>query len=77
MSNDNMVVQGIIQGDPLSPLIFILCTEALVSFINHAENKGKITGMRVSRASPRYHTLSLLMIDCSYVRRSPVNAMKS
>ena len=43
---------GLRQGDPLSSFIFILCTEALVSLINHAENQGKITGMRVSRTSP-------------------------
>ena len=37
------------QGDPLSPFIFILCTEALVSLLNHAESQGKITGMCVTR----------------------------
>ena len=40
------------QGDPFSPFIFILCTEALVSLLNHAENQGKITGMRITRACP-------------------------
>ncbi|XP_056850727.1 uncharacterized protein LOC130500048 [Raphanus sativus] len=44
--------RGLRQGDPLSPFIFILCTEALVSLLNHAENQGKITGMRVTRACP-------------------------
>ena len=44
--------RGLRQGDPLSPFIFILCTEALVSLLNHAENQEKITGMRVARASP-------------------------
>ena len=44
--------RGLRQGDPLSPFIFILCMEALVSLLNHAENQGKITGMRVARASP-------------------------
>ena len=43
---------GLRQGDHLSPFIFILCTEALISLLNHAENQGKITGMSVSRASP-------------------------
>ena len=34
----------------MSPFIFILCTEALVSLLNHGENQGKITG-RVARTS--------------------------
>ena len=37
------------QGDSLSPFIFILCTEAFVSLLNHAENQVKITGIRLSR----------------------------
>ena len=44
--------RGLRQGDPLSPFIFILCTEALVSLLNHAENQGKITGLRIARACP-------------------------
>ena len=36
----------------MSPFIFILCTEALVSLLNHAENQGKITEMHVTRACP-------------------------
>ena len=50
----------------LSPFIFILCTEALVSLINHAESQGKITGMRVSRANPPIS--HLLFADDIYLK---------
>ena len=42
--------RGLRQGNPLYPFIFILCTEALVNLLNHAENQEKITGMRITRA---------------------------
>ncbi|CAA7030770.1 unnamed protein product [Microthlaspi erraticum] len=49
----NIIPQrGLRQGDPLSLFIFILCTEALIALLNEAEEKGRITGMRVARASP-------------------------
>ena len=44
--------RGLRQGYPLSPFVFILCTEALVSLLNHAENKGKITQMRATCSCP-------------------------
>ena len=44
--------RGLRQEDSLSPFIFILCTETLVSLLNHAENQGKITGLRVTRVCP-------------------------
>ena len=44
--------RGLRQEDPLSPFIFILCTEMLASLLNHAENQGKIKWMQVSRANP-------------------------
>ncbi|CAA7045965.1 unnamed protein product [Microthlaspi erraticum] len=44
--------RGLRQGDPLSPFIFIICTEVLIALLNEAENGSKITGMRVARASP-------------------------
>ena len=44
--------RGIRQGDPLSPYLFIICTEALIARIKQAEWFGKIQGFHLSRASP-------------------------
>lgn len=45
--------RGIRQGDPLSPYIFILCSEALSGLCKSAEKKGLFQGVRVARGSPR------------------------
>ena len=44
--------RGLRQGDPLSPYLFIMCTEALISNIKKAEREKQLTGMKVARASP-------------------------
>ncbi|KAG7559082.1 Reverse transcriptase domain [Arabidopsis thaliana x Arabidopsis arenosa] len=44
--------RGIRQGNPLSPYLFILCTEALIARIKQAEWTGIIQGLRLSLASP-------------------------
>ena len=44
--------RGLRQGDPLSPFLFILCTEVLISHIKQAENTKTITGMKITRESP-------------------------
>ena len=49
--------RGIRQGDPLSPYIFILCTEVLSSLCDKGLENGSLSGVRVSRASPAINHL--------------------
>ena len=44
--------RGIRQGDPLSPYLFIICTEMLIKMMQIAEAKGQISGLRVAREAP-------------------------
>ena len=43
--------QGIRQGDPLSPFLFLLCTEGLNGLINKAAEKGDIKGYALTNPS--------------------------
>ena len=44
---------GFRQGDPLSPFLFLLCTEGLHGLINKAASNGDITGFRLCRHGPK------------------------
>lgn len=44
--------RGIKQGEPLSPFLFLLCTEGPHGLINHAANTGGIKGFSLCRRGP-------------------------
>lgn len=44
--------RGLRQGDPLSPYLFVMCTEVLVQMLKRAEETKKISGLRVARRAP-------------------------
>ena len=45
--------RGIRQGDPLSPYLFLLCSEGLNGVIQHAVDGGLIEGFSLCRTGPK------------------------
>lgn len=57
--------QGIRQGDPLSPYLFIICVEGLSALIRKYEDRGWIHGIKICRKAPAIS--HMLFVDDSYV----------
>lgn len=49
--------RGIRQGDPLSPYVFILCSEVLSGMCKKAGRNGSLQGVRVAQGCPRVNHL--------------------
>lgn len=44
--------RGLRQGDPISPYLFVICTEMLMQMLRRAEQRREITGLKVARGAP-------------------------
>ncbi|XP_060965096.1 uncharacterized protein LOC133034093 [Cannabis sativa] len=61
--------RGIRQGDPLSPYIFILCSEVLSRLLFAREESGSLEGVKVSRHGP-----AISHLICQLLRSEIVNS---
>lgn len=63
--------RGLRQGDPLSPYLFILCTEVLSGLCLKAQAKGTLPGIKVARASPPINHLLFADDTMFFCKSSP------
>ncbi|CAL1377035.1 unnamed protein product [Linum trigynum] len=57
--------RGLRQGDPLSPLLFVICTEGFAALIRQAISEKRLEGVKVAPRAPRIS--HLFFADDSYL----------
>ncbi|KAL0404066.1 UNVERIFIED_CONTAM: putative mitochondrial protein [Sesamum radiatum] len=67
--------RGIRQGDPLSPYLFLLCTEAFSALLHKAEKNGRTNGISVCRRAQRITHL-LFADDTQIYCQASMEAMR-
>jgi hypothetical protein len=68
--------RGIRQGDPISPYLFLLCTERLSNLLQQSENRGELYGIKNGRLGPPISHL-LFADDNIFFARSDSRSVES
>lgn len=65
--------RGLRQGDPLSPYLFILCTEVLSGLCSQAQRNGSLPGVKVGRHCPPINHLLFADDTMFFCRSNPTS----
>ncbi|KAL9672710.1 hypothetical protein QQ045_028962 [Rhodiola kirilowii] len=68
--------RGLRQGDPLSPYLFVLCTEWLARSLEEQQNQCLIRGVKVSRTAPMITNLMFADDSILFVRAEVDDIMR-
>ena len=52
----------ILQGDPLSPYLFLLCAKGFTTLLKKAESEGRIKGVSICRGAPKVTNLMFAVL---------------
>ena len=63
--------KGLRQGDPLSPFLFLLCTEGLHGLIKKVASNGDINGFRLCKQGPKLTLFFSQIIAFFFVGPTP------
>ncbi|CAM8975316.1 unnamed protein product [Rhodiola kirilowii] len=66
--------RGIRQGDPLSPFLFLICTEWLSMKVNEYQKRGKLNGIKICRGAPEVTHLLFADDSLFFLRANMKNA---
>ncbi|KAL4277800.1 hypothetical protein GQ457_03G017200 [Hibiscus cannabinus] len=67
---------GLRQGDPLSPFLFLLCTQALSALLTAEQSPGGLVGLGASRNGPRVNHLLFADDSLIFIQNSASEAQR-